>query len=135
MTKSKRKTITAIFTFALVMCLSITVFAATTTFSGSLPANQGDTEISKVRKANSTTKYFTITISSIGKGTNKVCAWTEGSWGGNYSSPYNQVGIGTKSFSYYKNDYPKKGDNVILNLDNPVYMSSTVSVSGSWNPH
>lgn len=90
---------------ALAFGLTMTAFAASTSFSATLPAHQGDTEVSTVRKATST-KSFSITINSIGSGTDKVCAWTEGdSTGTNYSSPYNQVGIETKSFSYTTQPY------------------------------
>lgn len=119
---------------ALTMCISLSVFAASTSFSAKLPANQGDTEVSTVRKESSTTDYFTITVNSIGTGTDKVCAWTEGdSTGFNYSSPYNQVGKETKNIKY--SHIPDKGENVVLNLDNLVSLSYTVSVSGSWDPH
>lgn len=118
---------------ALAFGLTMTAFAASTSFSATLPAHQGDTEVSTVRKATST-KSFSITINSIGSGTDKVCAWTEGdSTGTNYSSPYNQVGIGTKSFSY--TTQPVVGENVVLNLDNPVDIATSVKVTGSWTPN
>lgn len=86
-----------------------------------------------MRKATST-KNFSITIKSIGSGTDEVCAWTEGdSTGTNYSIPYNQVGVGTKSFSY--TTQPKVGENVDLNLDNPVDIATSVKVTGSWTPN
>lgn len=115
------------------LSLSITAFAASTRFSATLPAHQDDTEVSTVRKATNK-KSFSITVYSIGSGTDQVCAWTEGdSTGINYSSPYNQVGVGTKSFSY--TGQPQIGENVVLNLDNPVDLSTSVKVSGSWTPN
>lgn len=129
-----RKKITAIaLGCVLTLGLSITAFAASASFSATLPAHQGDTEVSTVRKATDA-KNFSITIDSIGSGTDQVCAWTEGdSTGTNYSSPYNQVGIETSSVTYTKQ--PQIGENVVLNLDNPVDLATSVKVSGSWTPN
>ena len=128
-----KKMMTATLGCALAFGLTMTAFAASTSFSATLPAHQGDTEVSTVRKATST-KSFSITINSIGSGTDTVCAWTEGdSTGTNYSSPYNQVGIETKSFSY--TTQPEIGENVVLNLDNPVDIATSVKVTGSWTPN
>lgn len=128
-----RKLMTATLGCALAFGLSITAFAASANFSATLPANQGDTEVSTVRKATDA-KNFTITIDSIGTGTDEVCAWTEGDiTGSNYSNPYNQVGIGTEDLPYTKQ--PKIGENVVLNLDNPVNIPTSVDVSGSWTPN
>ena len=137
MAKAKRISFGMSVVLVLLMSMSLTVFAATTSFSGSLPARQGDTEISKVARENENTtkKYFTITISSLGTGTDKVRAWAETGAGINASSPYNQVGVTTTNVYYNTDSVPAKGTNVTLNLDNPVYMTTTVSVSGSWTPN
>lgn len=128
-----RKLMTATLGCALAFGLSITAFAASTNFTANLPAHQGDTEVSTVRKATDT-KSFSVTIDSIGSGTDKVCVWSEGdSTGKNYSSPYNQVGVETKSISYTTQS--KVGENVVLNLDNPVDMATSVKVTGSWTPN
>lgn len=115
----------------LIFMMTASVFAATASFSGNLPVKQGDTEVSKVKRATSSSTWM-INISKIGTGTSKVCAWTELEDGYNLSSPYKQVGTGEKSMSYTA--LPAIGKNVVLNLDNPVYMTSTVSVSGKWSP-
>ncbi|MDE7424626.1 MAG: hypothetical protein K2N51_13220 [Lachnospiraceae bacterium] len=118
---------------ALAMCMSLTIFAAAADFSTKLPANQGDVEISTIRKE-STVKHFCIRFQSIGKGTDKVCAWAEQPITGyNYSSPYNQVGEGLTSVKY--SEVPAVGNNVLLNLDNPVKLSYEVAVTGRWCPH
>lgn len=128
-----KKMITATLGCALALGLTMTAFAASANFTATLPAHQGDTEVSTVRKATED-KSFSITIDSIGSGTDKVCAWTEGdTTGTNYSSPYNQVGVETKSISY--TTQPKVGENVVLNLDNPVDISTSVKVTGSWTPN
>lgn len=129
----KRVSIIAVISCVLMLSLSLSAFAATANFSATLPKNQGDTEVSKVRK-DGTTSYFTITITSIGTGTDKVCAWTESDiLGTNYSNPSQQVAVETRNITYSKK--PESGDNVVLNLDNPVNMSSTVAVKGSWSPN
>ncbi|CAM3124152.1 DUF2712 domain-containing protein [Paenibacillus sediminis] len=125
---------------ASVLFAATSAFAATATFSGSLPANQGDTEISTVARANEDTavKYFSIKITSLGSGT-YVRAWTEKSGGiganPNLSDPYNQVAFDSAYHTINYSTVPTKGTNVILNLDNPVVTSSTVSVSGAWSPN
>lgn len=129
----KRKLFSIIFGCILVLGLSITVFAATTSFTATIPAHQGDTETSTVRKE-SDTGYFSITIEFIGTGTDKLNAWTEGdSTGTNYSSPYNQVGLESKNITYTL--LPKIGENVVLNLDNPVDLVQVLTASGNWSPN
>ncbi len=136
MRKVKRIAIIAITVCTLAMCMSISVFAATTKFSGELPKQQGDTEISTVRRAGSTQKYFTIHVVNLDNVTNAVCAWTEGdSTGLNYSNPYVQVQKGRTTNVKYDKHVPDIGENVVLNLDNPVYLDYAVSVSGNWTPN
>lgn len=135
MNKPKKISISALIGVALAMCMSLSVFAATTRFTGYLPAYQGDTEISTVRKETSTA-HFTIEMLVIdGTDTDKVCAWTEGdSTGYNYSSPYNQVAKGELTDIDYSH-VPDIGENVVLNLDNPVSLDHTVAVGGDWSPN
>lgn len=115
----------------LVLGMSTAVFAATTNFSTTLPQYQQDREVSTVRRGTESDS-FKIHISSINGGTDKVCVWTEKPGGGNYSNPYEQVGVQAKYIKY--SSLPKVGDNVVLNMDNPVYTSTLVTVSGSWDP-
>lgn len=127
----------AIATLAVSMMFATSAFAATASFSGKLPANQGDTEISTVARANtsSAVKYFSIKVSTLDTGYSSVRAWTEKSGGANLSSPYTEV---KKSTTWGTVDYtsvPDKGTNVTLNLDNPVYTSTQVSVGGEWSPN
>lgn len=120
------------------MILTISAIAATANFSGYLPANQGDTEISTVARLHDflSYKYFTIKITSLGSGYTSARAWTESGLGTNLSSPYTEVTKNVlKNISYYTNYVPYPGVNVTLNLDNPVYTSSTVSVAGYWTPN
>lgn len=138
----KKVKVAATATLAVSMLFFATsAFAATAKFTGKLPANQGDTEVSTVARSNDTSavKYFSIKITSIGTGYTHVRAWTEknGDWGTkpNLSDPYNQVKADN---IYHTVDYttvPNKGDNVILNLDNPVNTSSQVDVAGEWSPN
>ena len=125
---------------ALIMCMSLVAFADTEgywqSFAVALPAHQGDIEIGPVARANSnnTAGYFTITIRQMQTG-NAVRAWAENSSGGNLSSPYNFAYVGTQDIYYYNGSVPSAGTNVTLNLDNPYYSNSTVSVLGSWTPN
>lgn len=133
--RNKKRLSTAIIVGCLsAMCLSTTALGATKSFTAHLPKNRADIEVSTISKAK-TTEYFTLTIKSIAEGTDKVCAWTEGdSLGINYSSPYVQVGIESRNIDYNLKQ-PKKGEAVVLNLDNPVSLSYTVKVTGSWTPN
>ncbi|WP_025681599.1 hypothetical protein [Paenibacillus massiliensis] len=132
----KKQSKLAIATLAISMLFATSAFGATANFSGNLPAKQGDTEISTVGRANASSsyKYFTIKVTSLGTGYTSVRAWTEGSWGGNYSDPYNEANLNASTNISYST-VPSKGDNVTLNLDNPVYSTSSVSVSGNWTPN
>ncbi|KHL91329.1 hypothetical protein QW71_35280 [Paenibacillus sp. IHB B 3415] len=120
-----------------------TIFAATsafaaTSFSGSLPANQGDTEISADVKSGMNMPGFSVQITNLGSG-KYVRAWTEksGFWTNpNLSSPYNTIIYDSNNIGWanipYDIEVPAAFSTVILNLDNPVNLSSTVSVSGEW---
>lgn len=73
----KKKIVSITLSCALILGLSITAFAASGNFTATLPAHQGDTEVSTIRKETEA-KTFSITVDSIGSGTDKVCVWTEG---------------------------------------------------------
>lgn len=123
---------------ALTMALAIGVYAQSdTSFSGSLPANQGDTEISEVARASSDINHFNIYLSSLGSGTTNVRAWGEVGSGTNVSNPYWQIPFDNQTWNvpYYSESIPALGTNVMLNLDNPVNMTTSVSVSGKWRPN
>jgi len=131
----KKKSKFAIGTVVFSMLFATSAFAATAQFTGSLPANQGDTEVSTVARANASDvlKIFYINIKKLDTGYSAVRAWTEGSWGGNYSNPYNEAYLGQYWLDYTTT--PSEGANVTLNLDNPIYTSSTVAVEGEWSPN
>ena len=112
--------------------MTMGVFAASATFSVNLPVKQGDTEVSTIKKEK-TQDYFWVVINTIGSGTNKVCAWAEGDLGANLSSPTKQIAVGGHAINY--TSIPNVGKRVTLNLDNPVYLTYTVAVTGSWTPN
>ncbi|MCU6708309.1 hypothetical protein M6D81_06240 [Paenibacillus sp. J5C_2022] len=136
----KKGKLMAIATLAFSVVFATSAFAVTATFTGSLPANQGDTEISTAARANDATavKYFSIKITKLDSGT-AVRAWTEkeGAWGShpNLSDPYNQVAYDKAYHTISYDTVPAKGTNVILNLDNPIVTSSSVAVEGEWSPN
>lgn len=119
--------------------ITANAFAASHSFSAILPAYQGDVEVSTVARSNSSNsvKYFSIKLTSIDQGYTHVRAWTEKTLGANLSDPYNQVRADNSwwTVNYYADKEPSKGDNVTLNLDNPVYTSATVNVAGEWTPN
>ena len=117
----------------LLMAISMAVYAASTSFTVYLPANQEDVEVSTVRKETNT-DYLTVTLTFIGPGTDKVCVWAEKPAGGNYSKHTKQVGLGNSTV-YYDIEVPKVGANVVLNMDNPVKLDYRVHVDGSWTPN
>lgn len=133
MIKLRKISFCALISASLMMCMSLVVFAANEAadFEGKLPKNQGDVKVSTIKKGNKV-EYFTITMTEI-DGFDRVCAWTEGSLGANYSSPFNQVHLDEEETVAY-DKVPKVGQNVSLNLDNPVKVDYTVKVAGSWNP-
>ncbi|GIO41185.1 hypothetical protein [Paenibacillus apis] len=112
-------------------------FAANATFKGSLPAKQGDTEISTVARANDSdvVKYFSIKITDIGAGYSSVRAFTERTNGANLSDPYTEVAADGAWHTVNYTTVPSSGTNVVLNLDNPVYVSTSVPVEGEWSPN
>ncbi len=135
----KKQSKLAIITLSVGMLFATSAFGATANFTGNLPANQGDNEISTVGRANNSNvyTYFKVKITSLDSGYTTVRAWTEKDGifgGGNYSSPYNEADLNVNESISYDN-VPSKGDNVVLNLDNPVSTSSTVSVEGNWTPN
>lgn len=127
----------ALATVALCALFATSAFAATAKFSGTLPSKQGDTEISTVARANDAdeVKYFSVKITSIDTGYSAVRAFTEKGNGDNLSDPYTEVAANGKYATINYTTVPSSGTNVVLNLDNPVYTTSTVSVSGEWSPN
>ena len=110
-----KKRVCMLLLFAFVLCTAMTAYAASTEFSAVLPKNQGDTEVSTVRKG-SDYNFFTIGITSISNNMTKVCAWTEGEVGNNLSSPYRQIANG-ETLPVFYDVTPGIGTNVVLNLD------------------
>lgn len=138
MNKMRKKLSMVVLGVVLVMALSVTAFASSAwdSFSTKLPANQGDTEVSTVARDSDSVDHFNIQINSLSNGYTAVRAWAEGSWGGNYSDPYWELGVGSNwNVYYYSNNIPSKGTNITLNLDNPVSTTITPSVSGKWTPN
>jgi hypothetical protein len=129
----KRKAFTLVVALSTMLLFSTVVFAAAASFTATLPAYQGDTEVSKVRRESSTTSVFRITIDSISDGFSSACAWTETVAGANLSSPYNQASKGS-SHVYSYSTIPSQGTNVVLNLDNPVSTPVRPIAKGTWNP-
>lgn len=133
-----RKIFAIVLSVALIMAMSITAFATAnadqTDFAVNLPIFSNNKEVGKIAKADNSTDHFTISISSISMEFTKVRAWTEKPVGTNYSDPYEQIGVGDNQEMDYTTT-PKKGDQVVLNLDNPVYSTSSPTVIGSWTPN
>lgn len=139
----KKKLIGGLVVSSMMLGFSITAMASDSvnaqawdSFSVKLPADRGDVEVSTVAKSSST-DYFTIDITSMSSGSS-VCAWTESRvTGNNYSDPARQIDVsaGNTNVSYYDSPSPSPGDDVVLNLDNPIFTSSTPTVSGEWTPN
>lgn len=134
--KNKGK-LMAIATLVFCAMFATSAFAATAQFSGNLPADQGDTEISTVARANASNvvQYFSVKITSIGAGYSAVRAWTEKPIGTNLSDPFTEVAADGAWHTPSYTTTPSPGDNVVLNLDNPVYTGDTVPVAGEWSPN
>lgn len=122
---------------ALIMMMSVTVFASSLlawdSFEDVLPPNQGDTEVSTVAYA-ANKNNFNIIITSLSGGYTAVRAWTESSFGSNYSNPYWEMSVGGNWTVPYSS-IPSLGANVTLNLDNPVSTTTTPTVKGKWTPN
>lgn len=121
------------------MLLSVSVYAALTatdTFSISLPAQQGDTELPAVKKTTSS-EIFWVFLDSVGTASDtftSVMAWTESPMGVNYSDPTHEVDEGTSTAIAYNNT-PAIGKNVVLNMDNPIYTTLSPVAVGEWTPN
>lgn len=104
-------------------------------FSGTIKANQADTEISTVKRATDK-NYFQVEIVFYGNTQTYVNAWAEKDdlWGTNLSSPSIGVQIATEKSIVY-NTIPNTGVNVTLNLDNPVKESAAYTIEGNWTPN
>lgn len=135
MKKIKKIAITAIISCVLLMTMSLTAFAVSANFAGTMPKHQGTLEVSTVRKDDPSIPYFSIKVTFIQLGVRSVCAWTENTVGYNFSNPYKQVDLNVETnVSYYADSIPSQGTNVVLNLSNPIDMSTGVGAMGSWNP-
>ena len=132
----KRKIITLLCSGTLMVALSITSFAAYTSFSGYLPMNGGDREMSTVAKSTDGTAYFTVNPKCTNSNYTHVCAWTEKpALGTNYSTPAKQVLLNATTNVEYSISTPAAGASVTLNLDNPVHDGVMIYVTGRWTPN
>lgn len=130
----KRKTLVA--ALILVFALSIPTFAATANFSATIPAKQGDTEVSTVARAGGIqeNQFFDITLQTLTAGYSSLRAWAEVGTGTNVSSPYQEALVKhTTRMKYTRSVLPRV--NVTLNLDNPVYTTSKLHATGQWTPY
>jgi hypothetical protein len=137
---NKKAIVSLMLVCVVTLALTLSAYAlAWGTFNNhTIPANQGDTEVSTVKRDNNATtvKHFTISITGLTNGYTAICAWTETPTGSNYSNPGNQISLATnQNVDYYSTNVPGKGDNVVLNFDNPVYTSTAISTSGTWTPN
>lgn len=115
---------------AMVLTLSIPTAASASSWSINLGRWSADREIATMTKTTTNGTYY-MAVSSVGGAYDSVEHWTEGVYGGNYSS--HSI---TKEG---KNDSPSstasKGDAVTLNVCNPISTQVLVSASGSWSPN
>ena len=86
-------------------------------YTGELPADTGDVEVSTVKKAY-TNNYFAVSCKSSRSGLGSVNVWTETGWGVNASSPNHPITA-----------------NGILNIDNNSVTSTTYPIEGRWSPY
>lgn len=108
--------------------------SSSSAFAGSWSTNLGrwssDSQISELRKNTNVSNYY-MEISSVGGDYDSVEHWIEGNYGGNYSKH-----TITKEG---ENDSPKSdadnGDDVTLNVCNPINTRVKVFASGAWSPN
>lgn len=138
MKKLTKRLSTGVVAVALMMSLVFSAYAAVSawnSFSVNLPAYSGDVETALIARVNTQTtkKYFTVTVSTIGASAVRV--WTENQYGYNFSGPYkNSIAKGTYNCTY-DIAVPNQGDVVKLNLDNPVNTIAAPKVTGKWTPN
>lgn len=138
MIKLKKRMCATVISIILIMCVTFPCYAAVSAwgnFNFDLPTYSADYETGLIGRVNTTTtkKYFTVTVSTLG--TSAVRVWTEDRYGYNFSGPYkNSIATGTYNCSY-DIAVPNQGENVKLNLDNPVYTSTTPRITGKWTPN
>lgn len=131
--KKNKKLCAIIICMILVMGVTSIANAAWYSFNVKLPVNQGDVELPYIARASTSVNYFTIKVDSISDGLTDVRAWVESKVGANLSSNTKQVSVGTTNVRYTY--VPTAGQNVKLNLDNPVKLTITPTVKGSWTPN
>ena len=134
--KNKKRLYATAAALVMMFTLCMSVYAAWDDFTISLPTAQGDYELPRVQKT-STITCFSVKITDIGTTSDDydtVMVWTEKPSGDNYSSATYEAGLG-KSNPPYDEQVPEVGDNVVLNMDNPIYTTDTPVVSGEWTPY
>ena len=103
-------------------------------YTGELPADTGDVEVSTVKKAY-TNNYFAVSCKSSRSGLGSVNVWTETGWGVNASSPNHPITANGIINNVNYTNKPSIQTEVTLNIDNNSITSTTYPIEGRWSPY
>ena len=108
----------------------------------SFPSDKsGDTEVSTIAVSDPSVGHMEVTLYTMTNGYDSVRAWGEKSSFGhpNVSDPYDVISLQYQGINwniyYYSSADIEQGDNIILNLDNPIYTEVRPIVTGRWTPN
>lgn len=99
-----------------------------------LPANNGDKEVSTVKKSYSN-NYFAVSCKSSRSGLGSVNVWTETGLGLNASSPNHPINADGIIYNCNYSSKPSIQTEVTLNIDNNEVTSTTYPIEGDWSPY
>lgn len=141
--KRTKKVLLVMTCFVMAFALAVSAYAVRSweDFSASLPSNQGDTEVSTIAVSDPSVGHMEVTLYTMTNGYDSVRAWGEKSSFGhpNVSDPYDVISLQYQGINwniyYYSSADIEQGDNIVLNLDNPIYTEFRPIVTGRWTPN
>lgn len=141
--KRTKKVLLVMTCFVMAFALAFSAYAVSSweDFSASLPSNQGDTEVSTIALSDPSVGHMNVILYTMTNGYDSVRAWGEKSSFGhpNVSDPYDVINLQYQGINwniyYYSSANIGQGDNIILNLDNPINTEFRPIVTGKWTPN
>lgn len=126
----KRRFNKGIITFSLIATLAFSASSFAASWSTNLDRWSGTDEVSTLLKSTSTATYY-MSVSSVGSTYDCVEHWIETTAGSNRSDHK----ITKEGSDASPTSTALKGDEIVLNVKNPVNIHVEVTASGSWTPN